>query len=82
MQRLEVSGAVRPIYVSLGVKRLKNMEIFSQSRSETGATKLLTKTSYKRKHYTAFRSKVSPHFVHKIFRKLLSAEVTTVFHLS
>ena len=23
MQRLEVSGAVRPIYVSLGVKRLK-----------------------------------------------------------
>jgi hypothetical protein len=26
MQRLEVSGAVRPIYVSLGVKRL--MKIF------------------------------------------------------
>jgi hypothetical protein len=24
MQRLEVSGAVRPIYVSLGVKRLSN----------------------------------------------------------
>ena len=24
MQRLEVSGAVRPIYVSLGVKRLKD----------------------------------------------------------
>ena len=24
MQRLEVSGAVRPIYGSLGVKRLKN----------------------------------------------------------
>jgi len=26
MQRLEVSGAVRPIYVSLGVKRLKNID--------------------------------------------------------
>jgi len=26
MQRLEVSGAVRPIYVSLGVKRLKGYE--------------------------------------------------------
>jgi len=25
MQRLEVSGAVRPIYGSLGVKRLKNV---------------------------------------------------------
>ena len=25
MQRLEVSGAVRPIYVSLGVKRLKSI---------------------------------------------------------
>jgi len=25
MQRLEVSGAVRPIYGSLGVKRLRNM---------------------------------------------------------
>ena len=24
MQRLEVSGAVQPIYVSLGVKRLRN----------------------------------------------------------
>ena len=27
MQRLEVSGAVRPIYGSLGVKRLMNAEI-------------------------------------------------------
>ena len=27
MQRLEVSGAVRPIYGSLGVKRLKGEEI-------------------------------------------------------
>ena len=26
MQRLEVSGAVRPIYVSLGVKRLKKLK--------------------------------------------------------
>jgi len=26
MQRLEVSGAVRPIYVSLGVKRLNNTQ--------------------------------------------------------
>jgi hypothetical protein len=26
MQRLEVSGAVRPIYGSLGVKRLKNYQ--------------------------------------------------------
>jgi len=26
MQRLEVSGAVRPIYGSLGVKRLRNFE--------------------------------------------------------
>ena len=27
MQRLEVSGAVRPIYMSLGVKRLRNKYI-------------------------------------------------------
>ena len=27
MQRLEVSGAVRPIYGSLGVKRLSNYDI-------------------------------------------------------
>ena len=27
MQRLEVSGAVQPIYGSLGVKRLRNMYI-------------------------------------------------------
>ena len=27
MQRLEVSGAVRPIYVSLGVKRLTTKDI-------------------------------------------------------
>jgi len=26
MQRLEVSGAVRPIYVSLGVKRLRKIK--------------------------------------------------------
>ena len=26
MQRLEVSGAVRPIYVSLGVKRLSSVQ--------------------------------------------------------
>ena len=29
MQRLEVSGAVRPIYGSLGVKRLKDLRILS-----------------------------------------------------
>jgi len=29
MQRLEVSGAVRPIYGSLGVKRLNKSEIYS-----------------------------------------------------
>ena len=28
MQRLEVSGAVRPIYESLGVKRLNNNYVF------------------------------------------------------
>ena len=28
MQRLEVSGAVRPIYGSLGVKRLKCIKIY------------------------------------------------------
>ena len=28
MQRLEVSGAVRPIYGSLGVKRLTNKKLF------------------------------------------------------
>ena len=35
MQRLEVSGAVRPIYVSLGVKRLKyNMYKSKQHQSK------------------------------------------------
>jgi len=29
MQRLAVSGAVRPIYVSLGVKRLKNPDNYN-----------------------------------------------------
>jgi len=28
MQRLEVSGAVRPIYGSLGVKRLKQSQLY------------------------------------------------------
>ena len=31
MQRLEVSGAVRPIYGSLGVKRLTKIFIYCQS---------------------------------------------------
>jgi len=31
MQRLEVSGAVRPLYGSLGVKRLSNVGFFSSS---------------------------------------------------
>ena len=33
MQRLEVSGAVRPIYVSLGVKRLTGNNDFKVGRS-------------------------------------------------
>ena len=32
MQRLEVSGAVRPIYGSLGVKRLLNKDTISKIR--------------------------------------------------
>jgi len=31
MQRLEVSGAVRPIYGSLGVKRLKEVNILDKA---------------------------------------------------
>ena len=34
MQRLEVSGAVRPIYGSLGVKRLKVRAVHFNTRSE------------------------------------------------
>ena len=37
MQRLEVSGAVRPIYGSLGVKRLKRVKVVLQ---EVGRTEL------------------------------------------
>ena len=29
MQRLEVTGAVRPIYVSLGVKRLRDLQTWT-----------------------------------------------------
>ena len=32
MQRLEVNGAVRPIYVSLGVKRLTDRAVFDYIR--------------------------------------------------
>ena len=35
MQRLEVSGAVRPIYVSLGVKRL-NVFVYMKSSCLSG----------------------------------------------
>ena len=43
MQRLEVSGAVRPIYESLGVKRLISCGILKQFYAEnTGSP--LTKT--------------------------------------
>jgi len=34
MQRLEVSGAVRPIYGSLGVKRLNNVKTSQEIRME------------------------------------------------
>ena len=38
MQRLEVSGAVRPIYGSLGVKRLKQKKtLFKVKPEEFGA---------------------------------------------
>jgi len=33
MQRLEVSGAVRPLYGSLGVKGLRQMEFKSRSQA-------------------------------------------------
>ena len=36
MQRLEVSGAVRPIYGSLGVKRLTSWNPLGHSRPVTG----------------------------------------------
>jgi len=41
MKRLEVSGAVRPIYGSLGVKRLINVTIYKSKSSVfmTGAIK-------------------------------------------
>jgi len=35
MQRLEVSGAVRPIYGSLGVKRLRHCEAISKISRDT-----------------------------------------------
>jgi hypothetical protein len=35
MQRLEVSGAVRPIYVSLGVQRLSSVETFFRAGQAT-----------------------------------------------
>ena len=35
MQRLEVSGAVRPIYVSLGVKRLNLRVIIRKTTQKT-----------------------------------------------
>jgi len=38
MQRLEVSGAVRPIYGSLGVKRL-SYKYFSWSRNNSDSNK-------------------------------------------
>ena len=36
MQRLEVSGAVRPIYGSLGVKRLMNYTVLLYKRETVG----------------------------------------------
>jgi len=41
MQRLEVSGAVRPIYGSLGVKRLKLGEIYGSRNLNTCIENLL-----------------------------------------
>ena len=38
MQRLEVSGAVRPIYGSLGVKRLTDDELTTGYYQQDGAT--------------------------------------------
>ena len=35
MQRLEVSGAVRPIYGSLGVKRLNNKKMYASVKKPT-----------------------------------------------
>ena len=45
MQRLEVSGAVRPIYVLLGVKRLSKTQLYDFHRQGThGAGITLFKT--------------------------------------
>ena len=38
MQRLEVSGAVRPIYESLGVKQLTDDELTTEYYQQDGAT--------------------------------------------
>ena len=39
MQRLEVSGAVRPIYGSLGVKRLRN-GVYQGESEETSSPRI------------------------------------------
>ena len=47
MQRLEVTGAVRPIYGSLGVKRLRELDSSPLSKNTVGIriSKFLTATS-------------------------------------
>ena len=46
MQRLEVSGAVRPIYGSLGIKRLMNYTIVYVVCECLGLTKKKKKSKY------------------------------------
>ena len=41
MQRLEVSGAVRPIYGSLGVKRLINLNKISKETVDIYTTSII-----------------------------------------
>ena len=46
MQRLEVSGAVRPIYGSLGVKRLRDVVCITEVESVYSAVR--TESLYKK----------------------------------
>ena len=74
MQRLEVSGAVRPLYGSLGVKGLKNMTRITGTLHEDQYTYLVIPRSVflKTKNVSGkhFREYQNTHFVFtNIFRK-------------
>ena len=65
MQRLEVSGAVRPIYGSLGVKRLrfhpKDWHNFLRMHESTYHTLLSMVSPLIQRKNTTMRQAVTPH---------------------